>query len=257
MTADLSKTLGAADHEPWLADQNGFAISKDRPDIAQTMDYLKDNRVTLTLVDDAGGICLQSLLVNIVDGSLQVDKPLDWSEEVDSFRVFFRDKDQRWSFFMASSLAGYPFSLSIAMPEALYTLQRRAFNRVKVPAGTRALVKREDEAMTTIFVYDLSVAGMLMCSDPAEGEYATDSLISDIVISIPPGKAAGEVSIARKVLPLIGRGRIVRSFVDQETLRPCYGVSFHYDSQYVQENIKQVVSEVASAAQPDACASPG
>ena len=110
--------------------------------------------------------------------------------------------------------------------------------------------------MATVFVHDLSAAGMLMCNDPAEGEYATDSIINDIVVSIPPRGSAGEVSTARKVLPLICRGRIVRSFVDQETQRPCYGVSFHYDSNYVKETISQVVSEVAGDVLPAANSSP-
>ncbi|MCK4839093.1 MAG: PilZ domain-containing protein [Desulfobulbaceae bacterium] len=245
MTADVSKTSGAANGEPWLAEDNGFSISKDQGYIAKTMDYLKDNHVTLTLVDDAGGVCLQSLMVNIVDGALQVDKPLDWDEEIGSFRVFFRDMTQRWNFFMASSQPGNPFSLSIVMPDALSFYQRRSSTRVKVPVGARALIRKENEKIATVFITDLSAAGMLMCNDLAEGEYDTDSIISDIVVSIPPIGAAGEVSTVRKVLPLIARGRIVRSFVDQETLRPCYGVSFHYDSKYVKESIDQVVSEVA------------
>jgi hypothetical protein len=85
---------------------------------------------------------------------------------------------------------------------------------------------------------------MLMYNDPAEGEYATDSIINDIVVSIPPFSGAGEKSCVRKVLPLIGQGRIVRSYIDSDTQRPCYGVSFLYDSSYVKETIDQIVSEM-------------
>jgi hypothetical protein len=248
--------LGVVDRESWRDDEGGFSKATDREYIAGTIQYIKDNRVSLTLVEDGGGICQQSLLINNVDGSLQIDKPLEWGDAIDSFRVFFRDVHQRWNFFMANRLLDNTLSLSIAMPDELYLLQRRSCHRVRVPVGTRALIKNEDEAMTNILVYDLSAVGMLMGSDSAEGEYATDSIISDIVVSIPPRGSGGEVSTARKVLPLIGRGRIVRTFVDQETLRPCYGVSFHYDSSYVKETISQVVSEVARDYLADDSSSP-
>ncbi|MEN8136011.1 MAG: hypothetical protein ABFS18_10840 [Thermodesulfobacteriota bacterium] len=249
-------TCGVADRDPWLADEGGFSRSNDRERIAEIIQYIKDNDVTLTLVDGGRGISQQSLLINTTDDSLQIAKPSEWGDAIDSFRVFFRDMQQRWNFFMATGLMDKTSNLSVAMPDALYFLQRRSCNRVKLPAGTRALVKRENEAMTTIFVRDLSADGMLMCNDPAEGKYATDSVISDIVVSIPRGRAVDEVSTARRVLPLIGRGRVVRSFVDQETLRPCYGVSFHYDSEYVKETINQVVFEVERAGLLEDCSAP-
>lgn len=251
MTDDIPATSDAVDCDPWLEDEGRFVISEDQGCIAETMGYLKDNHVSLTLVDGGGEVCLQSLLVNITDGVLQLDKPLEWSSTCDSFRVFFRDMNQQWNFFEARSLSGNPFSLPIAAPVELYLLQRRSYRRVKVPVGTRALVKKDNEAMATVVVHDLSAAGMLMANDPAECEYTTDSIIRDIVVSIPPRGSVGEVSTARKILPLICRGRVVRSFIDQETERPCYGVSFHYDSNYVQETISQVVSEVESPALSD------
>lgn len=230
--------------EPWLLDDNSFSRSEDREYIAGTLQYIKDHHVPLTLIADGGGVYQPSLLTKITDDSLQLDKPLEWDPGIDSFRAFFRDMNHQWNFFPVRNALDYPFSLAIAWPETLKSLQRRSCSRIKVPAGTRALVRRGNEAMATVFVRDLSVAGMLICNDPAEGEYLTDSIISDIIVSIPPQGTAGEVATARKVLPLISQGRIVRSFVDQETNRPCYGVSFCYDSSYVKDTISQVISEV-------------
>lgn len=251
MTDDMPATSGAVDCDPWLEDQGRFVISEDLGGVSETMAYLKDNHVSLTLVDGSGGVCLQSLLVNITDGVLQLDKPLEWDGAMDSFRVFFRDMNQQWNFFAARSLSGNPFSIPVSVPDELYVLQRRSYRRVKVPVGTRALVKKDNEVMSTVVVHDISAAGMLMANDPAECEYSTDSIIRDIVVSIPPRGSVGEVSTARKILPLICRGQIVRSFVDQATQRLCYGVSFHYDSNYVKETISQVVSEVDSPAASD------
>ena len=227
----------------WPSDLRGFSNSKDGDYILKLVQSVRDNHVSLTLVSAVDNICQQSLLIKISDNSLQIDKPLDWDKSVDSFRVFFRDMQQRWNFFLASNLTDFPFSLTIAMPEELHTLQRRSCSRVKVPFGTRALVKTGNDIISTVFVNDLSAAGMSMCNDPTGGDYATDSVIKDIVVSIPNSTFSGESRASRKVLPLISQGRIVRSFVDHETSRPCYGISFDHDSNYVKETIRQAVSE--------------
>jgi hypothetical protein len=232
------------DLAPWGAPDNSFSQSQNREHIAQTMRYVKNEHVALTLVAAGGDAVLHSLALNITEGELQIDKPLEWAGAIDSFRVFFRDMRQRWNFFAVSGAADNPFSLSIPMPETIWLLQRRSCNRIKVPCGTRALVKKADAAMATVLVHDLSAAGMLMYNDQVEGEYAMDSVINDIIVSIPSPGAAGEVGLARKVLPLIGQGRIVRAFVDPQTRRRCYGVSFSYESNYVRESINQVVAEV-------------
>ena len=243
MNDDAVDKSRIVDHEPWLADKSSFLISSDREYIVRTMQYLKDNHVPLTLVVDGSDIFQQSLVFNIADGTVQMDKPLEWGDGVDSFRVFFNDMYHKWNFFLVSNLPDTPFSLSVTMPDELFFFQKRSCNRVVFPPGTRALVKRENEAMSTVFVHDLSSAGMLICNDPADGEYDKDSIISDIVVSIPScGDNGG--GRARKVLPLISRGQIVRSFLDKESQRPCYGVSFQYDSSYVEETISQMVADV-------------
>jgi hypothetical protein len=229
--------------DPWALPGNRFSQSQNREHIARTMRYIKEEHVALAVVAAGSDVALQSLLINITEGELRIDKPLEWAGAIDSFRVFFRDLQQRWNFFAVSAAGDNPFSLSIPMPEILCLLQRRSCNRIKVPCGTRALVKKADAGLATVLVHDLSAAGMSMCNDPAEGEYAMDSIISDIIVSIPPQLAAGEVSLARKVLPLIGQGRIVRAFVDPQSRRRCYGVSFSYESGYVRDSISQVVAE--------------
>jgi|GEM_PF-5893386 len=229
---------------PWHNRENCFSKSTDLLLIARSIRHIKDNHGALTLVADHGDVCQQSLLVNFNEKSLQLDRPLEWNDKLDYFRVFFRDRYHNWNFFSVSEFSSSPFAISAAMPEELYFLQRRACQRVKVPVGTRALVKNGNQVMTTVFVKDLSAGGMLMSNDPADGEYVKDSVINDILVSIPPSGAGGENGSIRTVLPLIGQGRIVRSYVDRQTNRPCYGVSFQYDSNYVKDTINQIVSEV-------------
>ncbi|MDF1578840.1 MAG: hypothetical protein RQ753_10395 [Desulfurivibrionaceae bacterium] len=246
MSDEFSGGSGTEGERPWLDRESRFSKSEDQAFIARSMQYVKDHHGILTLVSDCGGVYQESLLINIEHGALLIDKPLEWAGEPDSFRIFFRDRRRIWNYFPVSGVSYSPFALTVAMPEELHCQQRRACPRVMVPPGTRALVKNGSQAMATVFVHDLSAAGMLMCNDPAEGEYATDSIINDIVVSLPAGGTAHGEGNVRKVLPLIGQGRIVRSYLDKETQRPCYGVSFQYESVYVKETINQIVSEVAS-----------
>lgn len=232
------------DDAPWFVDCDAFSQCNDLGYIAKSVGIVKDNRLPLTLVADGGKIFQQSLLTNITDGLLQIDKPLEWDDEIYSFRAFFRDMQKKWNFFPVNIESCNPFSISVAMPETLSFLQRRSCGRIKVPSGTRALVRNGNDVMSTVFVHDLSAAGMLICNGPAEYQYSTDTIISDIVVSIPPGASGGEVATARKVLPLINQGKVVRSFVDKKSHRSCHGISFHYDSSYVRETIDRAISEV-------------
>lgn len=244
MSYQVTKDPRNGNNGPWLMDESNFSKSEDPVRITRILRYIKENHEPLTLLDEGDRVPRESLLININDGSLQIDKPLEWGDKDSPFRVFFRDQQRNWIFFPVSRVSASPFALSVAVPEALHYLQRRACPRVKVPIGTRALVKNGNQLMSTVFVHDLSASGMLMHNNPAEGEYAPESIINDIVVSIPHGRAAREKGNIRKVLPLIGQGRIVRSYVDPETHRPCYGVSFQYDSSYVRETINQIISEV-------------
>ncbi len=244
MSNKMFGDLQAGDERPWLAEESSFSKSEDSVRISRAIRFLKENHAPLTLVDAGGGMRQESLLVSINEGSLRIDRPLEWDGEPDFFRIFFRDHHRNWNYFPASAVSYSPFALSVAMPEELHYLQRRACHRVKLPIGTRALVKNGNRDMATVFVQDLSAAGMLMFNDPAEGEYSKDSIINDIVVSIPPGGRGHSEGSIRKVLPLIGQGRIVRSYLDEETRRPCYGVSFQYESSYVKETINQIISEV-------------
>lgn len=230
--------------KPWLADESKYLRITERQNIATTMQYIKDNHVSLTVVLENGNILMQSVVINIDGGSVALDKPLNWVDRFEVFRVYFRDCYQRWTYFLVSEPKVTPFAIFMPMPDELCSFQKRICKRVIFPPGTRALVKKENESMATVFVHDLSSAGMLICNDPADGEYDQDSIINDIVVSIPvPSDNQGGI-VARKVLPLISRGQVVRSFMDGETSRLCYGIAFQYDSSYVRETISQLIADV-------------
>jgi hypothetical protein len=77
-------------------------------------------------------------------------------------------------------------------------------------------------------------------------EFPVDSMLNDIVVSIPK-EGGGEGIHSRKVLPLISQGRVVRSFTDRETRRLCYGISFEHESNYVQETLCRIVADFGGA----------
>ena len=115
---------------------------------------------------------------------------------------------------------------------------------MSVPVGTRAMVKKSgNDLVQTLYVMDISAAGMLFCDVSSVDEHAVGSYINDIVVSLPHEQ--GEKVGPRKLLPLIHKGKVVRAFVDKETSRSCYGISFEYDSGYVKDTLCRMISEIA------------
>ena len=233
--------------EPWLIDQRSFFPSENQENIAENLQELKDNHAMLTLVAAHGKVYSNVVLINIAEGKLQIDKPLDWVENGDAFRIFYRDQDDYWCFFYSADVAAEPFSIAIDIPGRLFYLQRRRHKRIPVPVGTRAMVKKNgNDLMKTVYVMDISAAGMLFCNGALADEFPVDSFIKDIIVSIPPlqEKADG----TRRLSPLIRKGRVVRTFVDNKTKRSCYGISFEYDSSDVQQSLCRMISEIAVCA---------
>lgn len=233
---------------PWLIDQRSFYPSENNETISEHLAALKENHTMLTLVTAHGTVYSDVLLIVVNGEKIQIDKPLDWEENGDTFRVFYRDQNDYWCFFYSGKASARPFSLSLDIPGRLFYLQRRRYERVPVPVGTRAMVKKNgNDLMQTVYVMDLSAAGMLFCCGASTHEYPVDSILKDIIVSVPhhQGKADDANFSTRKLSPLIQKGKIVRTFVDNKTSRSCYGISFEYDSSYVKDTLCRMISEIA------------
>ena len=229
---------------PWQLPEESYHPVEDAEQISKVFAGVRSSHGLMTLVPDAGQVFEKCLLMNIEEGMLHIDKPLDWNDHNGSFRVFFRDHDDYWRFFRTNNYTHNPFSLSVEVPDTLFLLQRRRYKRVAVPPGTRAMVKTGRDLMTTVCVRDISASGMLFCDSATTDEYPVDDLFQDILISLPRTNGSDATAPVRKVMPLISSGRVVRSFVDENTKRPCFGISFEYESNYVREALCRLVQEV-------------
>lgn len=233
---------------PWQLPEEIFLPIDNVELIGGVLEKIRGSHGMMTLVVDDGQVFEKCLLTNIDDGMLHIDKPLDWNGHNGSFRVFFRDHENYWRFFRTDKHSHNPFSLSVEVPSELFLLQRRRYKRVAVPPGTRAIAKTGRSVMTTLCVRDISASGLLFCSSVPDEEYPIDDFFQDIVISVPQSSESASEIPVRKVMPLINSGRIVRTFVDGDTSRSCFGISFEYESNYVREELCRLVKDVELAA---------
>ena len=221
---------------PWEFLESSFLVEADRERIAKTLYEAKGNHLSLTLVAEDGRVIPQSLLISLSDDGLLIDKPLEWDDSIGSFRLFFRGLNGRWVFFKTGVTQVMPFSLSLAQPGEIFVLQRRSHSRALVPQGTRAILKKDGRLLNSLYVRDLSPAGMLVCTASPSASLSVESILNDIVISLPDiGTKRGQV------LPPIDKGQVVRSFFEEESNIYCHGIAFNYDSAYIRAALGQII----------------
>ena len=192
------------------------------------LEEAKIKHLDLTVVTGDGQVFRQILLNSLSADGLVIDKPLAWDDKIDSFRLFFRSLDGRWLFLRTRVAQIMPFSLALPQPTELFVLQRRSQQRILVPSGTRAMLKKDGRLLTSFYVRDLSPAGMLVCTASASSGLSLDSSnLNDIVITLP-----GHGVERGRVLPPIDNGRVVRTFYAEEDQIYCHGIAFNYDSAY-------------------------
>lgn len=220
---------------PWEFLESSFLVEGDHKRIVKTLDEARANHLSLTLVAEDGRVFPQSLLISLSDDGLLIDKPLEWDDGIATFRLFFRGLNGRWLFFRTGVTQVMPFSLSLAQPGEVFVLQRRSHQRVVVPQGTRAILKKDGRMLNSFYVRDLSPAGMLVCTTSPASGLALESILNDIVISLPDNGAK-----PGRVLPPIDRGQVVRTFIDVESHIYCHGIAFNYDSDYIRAALGQI-----------------
>jgi hypothetical protein len=220
---------------PWEFLESSFLSEGDRDKIDNTLKEAKGNHLSLTLVAEDGRVFTQSLLISLSVDGLLIDKPLEWDDQIATFRLFFRGLNGRWLFFRTGVTQVMPFSLSMAWPNEVFVLQRRSYQRITVPQGTRAILKRDGRLLNSFYVRDLSPAGMLVCTASPSSGLSVEAILNDIVISLPDiGAKLG------RVLPPIDRGQVVRTYVDEESQIYCHGIAFNYDSDYIRAALGQI-----------------
>ncbi len=221
---------------PWEIEAENFARI-DAPElIEKTLQVIKDDYVLLVLASMEGGRYGNTILVKFDRDILSIDRPSDFDEKsVEWFRIYFQDILGVWSFFEVKTISECLSSLCTTYPESLYRLQRRQYHRVEVPRGTRTVFWENNNLCDGGYVKDLSATGMLICTGHSEVKFENESVLNEIAIALPylPSDCCKETE-ERAVLPVIHKGRIVRSFKDSANLI-CHGVSFEYDEESERE----------------------
>jgi hypothetical protein len=246
MTATISNLrANLARNAPWLI-EGGSNIYPEplQGSSSELLAGIRDNR--LTIITDSGQVYEQYQTLEIVKGKIKIEKPYGWKESTKSFHVFFKNRNGNWNFFAAKTTECYPLTLLIQSPKKVFALQKRRYQRILAPIGTKALFKGDRNRIDSAHVHDISESGMLICVNSGRDRYMDDSIINEIFITIPPKIKKDQDNIARRITPLISNGKVVRNFYDQEHSISYYGVSFLYSSGYVKESVSRLVTYLES-----------
>ena len=231
---------------PWAIAKRDFARIDDRSVIEKTLNVIRNDHVMLVLASVDGHRYGNTILINSDDDTLSIDKPIDFDEEtISDFRIYFKDISSVWSFFEVKVLSDCPYNLCATYPENLYRLQRRRRHRVETPVGARTVFWIKDTIHNGGFVKDLSASGMMICTGSADEKFEENSIINDIAVAFPQHHTSEKLDDEdRVVLPVINKGRIVRSFRETETDHVCHGVAFCGDDKETAEQIEMIVQKI-------------
>ncbi|NTV12488.1 MAG: PilZ domain-containing protein [Desulfobulbaceae bacterium] len=218
---------------PWEIEIEHYVRITSPDLIEKSLNVIKNDYLLLVLASLDGQRYGNTILVNFDQEILTIDKPNTFDENtVDTFRIYFKDILGEWSFFQVRTISECAFTLCSTYPDALYRLQRRQYHRVDLPEGTRAVFWEEDRLRDGGVVKDLSAVGMLICTGSTEEQFQANTVINEIAIALPFHPSARRKDAEeRVVLPVIKKGRIVRSFKDSETNLIYHGVAFDKDDE--------------------------
>ena len=119
--------------------------------------------------------------------------------------------------------------------------ERRRAKRLPVPSGTVAYIKNSKGSTDKVYVKDISAVGILVYGYYSDVTYPLNTLVTDIVISIPACKLRGTSRISL----VVGEGKVVRSFFDRASQSTCYGIEFTHKSLSFNDKIEKLVKNDA------------
>ncbi|MCK5504283.1 MAG: PilZ domain-containing protein [Thermodesulfovibrionia bacterium] len=230
--------LNLARNAPWLiAGGNNVFPEVIRGDSHEILSEIKNNR--LTIITERGQVYELYQSLAIINGKIQIDKPFGWRDgSPESFHVFFRNRHGNWNYFPAEDVVYYPSVLQIKAPAKVYYLEKRGYHRVKTPIGTKVIFKGHNNHRDGAHVKDISEGGMLIFHNSGKSKYPVDSIINEILITTPLDRTTA----GRRIVPLISKGEVVRTFYDHKQGISYCGVKFFHKSAYVQEKIRDLVT---------------
>ncbi|MEN8136012.1 MAG: hypothetical protein ABFS18_10845 [Thermodesulfobacteriota bacterium] len=217
---------------PWKIDDADFTVSIDHELIGEVLDNIKAERSLLVLASGDGCRYGNTILIRFDGESLSIDKPIDFAGTCPPFfRIYFQDATGRWSFFEVATINDLPFNLCTSFPVILYQLKKRRCHRINVPDITTAVFRHGGNLHGGCLVKNISASGMLLCTDSIDEKISNRGMVNDIALVLPQDQPSGKVEgEGHVVLPVVSKGRVVRSFVEKKTDLICLGISFSGDS---------------------------
>ncbi|MDH4321292.1 MAG: PilZ domain-containing protein [Desulfobulbaceae bacterium] len=205
----------------WQTEASGYDVTQSPEIIAKTLSMLKNKRMFVVIIHK-GYQSGSTILVNLSQHNLQIDKPLDWPGTETMIRIVFKDAAKLWNHFTVKVLGVKDDLLYTTRPTKLSRLQRRAHFRVETPRDSTASFTYKDDTFSGLQLSDISAGGMQTCSPerlPLTGE---GDVINNINIHLPPTANTGETFLSIK------KGLVVRALRNEELKTYCYGVTFDY-----------------------------
>lgn len=213
----------------WVAGKNGYEKNCSADVIHNALTITKNKRRFVVLLH-TGYQSGSTVLVEIGKDFLTIDKPVDWPG-LKKVRVVFKDEAQVWNYFAVKVLSAQEDTVKTEFPTELFRLQRRAHFRINLPNGSVAAFIKNGQEFKNMTVGNLSIGGMMFCLSATEppGDLQDRDEISGIVIKIPKDDKKMAAQMTENELfdfLAVSRGMIVRSFIDNDTVKYCLGVQF-------------------------------
>ena len=113
--------------------------------------------------------------------------------------------------------------------------ERRRAKRLPVPSGTVAYIKNSKGSTDKVYVKDISAVGILVYGYYSDVTYPLNTLLTDIVISIPACKLRGTSRISL----VVEEGKVVRSFFDPILKTSCHGIELMDANTHITDKLEQ------------------
>ena len=196
----------------------------------------------LAIVSEDGKIYEQHQFLKIQNEKIQLNRPPNWQSHNSSFHLLLKNKGNIWNFFSPKNITTYQSFFLFNPPQKIFFLQRRRYKRVAAPAGTKAIFRGPEQEVDCAHIQNISEGGMLIGKNSGIEKYPIGTIINEILIAIPSKTKKGLKNVSRKIIPVISKGKIVRSLLNQERSISSYGLSFLLERENSRKEIRDLVT---------------
>ena len=217
-------TAKRAEYSNWVTMDGGYETTKSPAIIQTTLNMIKGDRILVSIIFK-GYQSSGTVLYEINNNIIKIDKPKDWPGKIKKIRIVFKNEINIWMHFVVSVLKTTSDSLHCSIPISLFKLQRRNHYRVGLPQKSKVLFSYNNE-ICTYQLKDLSAGGMLIFSKTDPTFFQDSSHISKIKL-ILPFEETPESPEGKLITLFAKEAELVREFIQQEPFMLfCFGFRF-------------------------------